>query len=120
MTNDMNRHHSNLTELFLDAAKKNEVKGVGNRPSAKQKHGGCVAALNKTAFEPPLLDACFMLILASESMFLLFPSQEQIQSGSWETAKTRLCNQVGVTNGHGQHHCKLLSLVRRCCCIVLE
>ena len=68
------------------------------RFSAKQKHGGCVAAPGKTAgmgvFTPH--DACFMQI----HMYLtvihcpsLFPSQKgQIQTGFKEAARTCVCN----------------------------
>ena len=51
---------------------------MGGGPSAKRRHGGCVAAPDKTAGtgSPAPSDACLMQIPVSESLFFPFSSQK--------------------------------------------
>ena len=60
-------------------SEKNVAEWVGSGPSMKWKHGGCVAAPRKTADmgSPVPLDACFMQIPPSESLFFPFSSQKR-------------------------------------------
>ena len=73
---------------------------MGGGPSTKWKHEDCVVAPRQTAGteSPATLDACFMQMPASESLFFPFPSQKgQINRPDLEKrSSVHACNQVGV------------------------